>query len=96
MVHKFKGVVGEVVVVVEMGGGRRGGGGGGASSQLKKVARRIFVQTCGSFSNRQQTHVLDTSSSTAATVTLSFPKNSVLILRHFWLIKIPNFSSSLN
>ncbi|KAG8385927.1 hypothetical protein BUALT_Bualt03G0096100 [Buddleja alternifolia] len=37
-----------------------GGVGGGASWKLKKAARKIFVQTCGSFcQTQQQTHVLD-------------------------------------
>ncbi|KAL0363094.1 UNVERIFIED_CONTAM: hypothetical protein Scaly_1264600 [Sesamum calycinum] len=45
-----------------------GGGGGGASWKLKKAARKIFVQTCGSFCQRHQAHVLD--NSTATTVGL--------------------------
>ncbi|CAI9756699.1 unnamed protein product [Fraxinus pennsylvanica] len=53
-----------------------GGGGGGASSQIKKAARRIFVQTCGSFCHRQQAHVLDTSTGTTATGSSDSPSNS--------------------
>ncbi|KAL0306049.1 UNVERIFIED_CONTAM: hypothetical protein Sradi_6022200 [Sesamum radiatum] len=41
-----------------------GGGGGGASWKLKKAARKIFVQTCGSFCQRHQAHVLDNSTAT--------------------------------
>ncbi|CAA3029377.1 Anaphase-promoting complex (APC), subunit 11 [Olea europaea subsp. europaea] len=54
-------------------GGRAGGG---ASSQIKKAARRIFVQTCGSFCHRQQTHVLDNSTGTTATGSSDSPSNS--------------------
>ncbi|KAI3466473.1 hypothetical protein Pfo_023136 [Paulownia fortunei] len=43
-----------------------GGGGGGASLKLKKAAKKIFVHTCGSFCQRQQTHVLDNSAATPA------------------------------
>ncbi|KAL3820863.1 hypothetical protein ACJIZ3_006768 [Penstemon smallii] len=36
-----------------------GGGGGGAWWKLKKVLKTIFVQTCDSVCQRQQSHVLD-------------------------------------
>lgn len=45
-----------------------GGEGGGASRKFRRAAKKIFVQTCGSFCQTQQPH-LDTSSAT--TVSLS-------------------------
>ncbi|KAL8551287.1 hypothetical protein ACS0TY_000388 [Phlomoides rotata] len=59
--------------VVEMGGG-----GGGASGKFKKAAKKIFVQTCGSFCQRQQTHVDSSSATTGqclSEIYLSPPKN---------------------
>ncbi|KAL8469287.1 hypothetical protein ACS0TY_032201 [Phlomoides rotata] len=44
--------------------------GGGASGKFKKAAKKIFVQTCGSFCQRQQTHV---DSSSATTISGSSP-----------------------
>ncbi|XP_057765186.1 probable E3 ubiquitin-protein ligase EDA40 [Salvia miltiorrhiza] len=40
-----------------------GGEGGGASRKFRRAAKKLFVQTCGSFCQRQQTHV-DASSAT--------------------------------
>lgn len=51
--------------VVEMGGE-----GGGASRKFRRAAKKIFVQTCGSFCQTQQPH-LDTSSATTVSLSLS-------------------------
>ncbi|KAI3456619.1 hypothetical protein Pfo_013282 [Paulownia fortunei] len=47
-----------------------GGGGGGGSWKFKKAAKKIFVQTCGSFCHRQQAHV---DNSTATTMSCDSP-----------------------
>lgn len=63
-----------------------GGGGGGASLKLKKAAKKIFVQTCGSFCQAQQPHLHN---STATTVTLSLPHTllELQINMHFLYIE---------
>ncbi|PIN03600.1 Anaphase-promoting complex (APC), subunit 11 [Handroanthus impetiginosus] len=48
------------------------GGGGGASCKLKKAARKIFVQTCGSFCHRHQAS-LDNSTVSCDSPTWSSP-----------------------
>ncbi|KAL7088418.1 hypothetical protein ACP275_13G126000 [Erythranthe tilingii] len=42
-----------------------GGGGGGASGKLKKAAKKIFVQTCGSFCQTQPSHLHNSTATTA-------------------------------
>nr|GLL17367.1 uncharacterized protein LOC109172130 [Ipomoea trifida] len=50
-------------------------GGGGASSKLKKAAKKILVQTCGSFSRRHRTPVLDSAAAAAAN---AFPDSPII------------------
>ncbi|KAK6123909.1 hypothetical protein DH2020_042352 [Rehmannia glutinosa] len=78
------------IEVAEMGGGD-----GGASWKLKKAAKKIFVQTCGSFCHRQEARVDNSTATSYVPAKFHIPPSSSQGLKNLCAICLDplNYSS---